>query len=92
MLRREKSTIFLESTEETTVMQLKKVLEGIVKKAPGDIQLYKIDNKDVLLDNKTLGDCGFKAQNAKAQDPAVIGIAFRIGAFDCETTKGRVCD
>ena len=78
MIRREKSTIFLDATEETTVVQLKKMLEGIVKKPPEDLKLYNPSNKDALEDNKTLGDCGYKSQNAKAQDPATIGLAYRI--------------
>lgn len=78
MIRREKSTVFLDATEETTVLQLKKMLEGIVKKPPEDLKLYNPSNKDALEDNKTLGDCGYKSQNAKAQDPATIGLAYRI--------------
>ena len=78
MVRREKLTIFLDATEETTVIQLKKMLEGIVKKPPEDQKLYNIDTKDVLDDAKTLGDCGYKSQNAKAQDPAAIGLAYRL--------------
>ncbi len=78
MIRREKSTIFLDATEETKVIDLKKKLEGIVKKAPEDQKLYNMNSKDELDDNKTLGDCGYKAQSAKAQDPAIIGLSYRI--------------
>lgn len=77
-IRREKTTIFLDATEETTVAQLKKVLQGIVKKSPEDQKLYNTANKEELDDNKTLGDCGYKAHTAKAQDPGAIGMAFRI--------------
>ena len=79
MIRREKTTIFLDATEETTVSQLKKMLEGIVKKPPEDLKLYNPSNKDILEDTKTLGDCGYKSQNAKAQDPATIGLAYKLG-------------
>ena len=79
MIRREKTTIFLDATEETTVSQLKTMLEGIVKKPKDDLKLYNPSNKDVLEDNKTLGDCGYRSQNAKAQDPATIGLAYKIG-------------
>ena len=85
MIRREKTTIFLDATEETTVTQLKKMLEGIVKKQPEDLKLYNPNNKDVLDDSKTLGDCGYKSQNAKAQDPASIGLAFRLSKFIVRT-------
>ena len=81
MIRREKTTIFLDATEETTVLKLKKMLEGIVKKPPEDLKLYNPSNKDVLEDNKTLGDCGYKSQNAKAQDPASVGLAYRLSKF-----------
>lgn len=79
MIRRKKQTIFLDATEETTVSQLKKTLEGITKKSPEEQQLFKMETKDVLDDGKTLGDIGFKASNAKAQDPATIGVRFKIG-------------
>ena len=78
MVRREKQTIFLDATEEDTVLQLKKKLEPIVKRAPEDQRLYNVDTKDPLEDNKTLGDCGYKATTARAQDPASIGLAFRL--------------
>jgi len=31
-----------------------------------------------LDDNKTLGDCGFTSQTARAQAPATIGLAFKL--------------
>ena len=83
MVRREKMTIFLDATEETTVYQLKKMLEGIIKKEPEEQKLYDIDSKEALDDAKTLGDCGYKSQNAKAQDPASIGLAYRSSKWMC---------
>ena len=77
MVRRKKQTLFLDATEETTILQLKKMLEAIMKKAPEDQQLYKVDTKEPLNDSRTLGDCGYKSSIAKAQDPSVIGIRFR---------------
>lgn len=81
MVRREKQTIFLDATEEVTVLQLKKKLEPILKKSPEDQKLYNVDTKDPLEDKKTLGDCGYKATTARAQDPATIGLAYRIGTY-----------
>lgn len=78
MVRREKTTIYLDATEETTVNQLKKMLEPIIKKSPNEQKLYNVDTKDVLDDAKMLGDCGYKSQNAKAQDPGVIGLAYAL--------------
>ena len=40
IVRRKKSTIFLDAKETTTVLDLKKMIEGITKKAPSDQQLY----------------------------------------------------
>ena len=79
MIRRKNTTIMLDATEETTIQQLKKTLEVIVKRPSEDIKLYSIDTNDPLEDNKTLGDCGYKSSNSKAQDPSTIGIALRKG-------------
>ena len=40
MVRRKKTTIFLDAKESTTVLELKKMIEGITKKAPSEQQLY----------------------------------------------------
>ena len=58
--------------------QLKRTLQGIVKKVPEDQKLYNTANKEELDDNKTLGDCGYKSHTAKAQDPGSIGLSYRI--------------
>ena len=81
MIRREKTTIYLDVTEETKVYKLKQMLHGIVKKAPEDQKLYKIASNEVLEDDKTLGDSGYKSQTAKAQDPGTIGLAYRTGTL-----------
>ena len=78
MIRRKKQTLFLDATEETTIGQVKKMLEVIVKKAPDDQQLYKIDTKEPLNDTRTIGDCGYKSSGAKAQDPSMIGLRYRL--------------
>ena len=78
MIRRKKQTLFLDATEETTIIQVKKMLEVIVKKAPEDQQLFKIDTKEPLNDTRTIGDCGYKSSGAKAQDPSVIGLRYRL--------------
>lgn len=79
MVRREKMTIFLEVSEETSVLEVKKMLEPLVKKSPEEQQLYRIDTKKALEDNKTLGDCGYRTQSCKAMDPGCVGLAFKIG-------------
>ena len=81
MIRREKTTIYIDTTEETKVYKLKQMLQGIVKKPPEDQKLYKISSNEVLEDDKTLGDCGYKSQSAKAQDPGTIGLAYKISKW-----------
>ena len=79
MIRRKNQTILLDATEETSIGQLKGSLEAILKKTPDEQQLYKIETHELLDDGRTLGDCGYKSSNAKAQDPATIGLRFKIG-------------
>lgn len=76
MVRRKKTTIFLDAKETTTVLDLKRMIEGITKKSPTDQQIY---NKDdiVMEDDKSLCDYGLTSSAAKAQQPAEVGLAFR---------------
>ncbi|KAJ8253519.1 hypothetical protein COCON_G00201310 [Conger conger] len=76
MIRRLKTTIFTDAKESTTVYELKRIVEGILKRAPDEQRLYKDDQ--LLEDSKTLGDCGFTSQTARPQAPATVGLAFRI--------------
>jgi hypothetical protein len=46
MIRRRKTTIFLDAKENTTVLELKRMIEGITKKSPNEQRLY---NKDDLV-------------------------------------------
>ncbi|XP_053327324.1 elongin-B [Spea bombifrons] len=75
MIRRHKTTIFTDAKESTTVYELKRIVEGILKRPPEDQRLYKDDQ--LLDDSKTLGDCGFTSQTARPQAPATVGLAFR---------------
>ncbi|KAF4106756.1 elongin-B-like [Onychostoma macrolepis] len=76
MIRRHKTTIFTDAKESTTVYELKRIVEGILKRSPEEQRLYK--DEQPLEDNKTLGDCGFTNQTARPQAPATVGLAFRI--------------
>ncbi|CAB4001769.1 transcription elongation factor B polypeptide 2 [Paramuricea clavata] len=80
MVRRAKLTMFLDCTESTTVSELKKMIEGIAKKAPEDQKLFK--DEQSLDDNKTLGDYGFTSQTARPQSPAMIGLACKVEGTD----------
>eukprot|EP00088_Acartia_fossae_P032479 TRINITY_DN33249_c0_g1_i1.p1 TRINITY_DN33249_c0_g1~~TRINITY_DN33249_c0_g1_i1.p1 ORF type:complete len:118 (+),score=43.21 TRINITY_DN33249_c0_g1_i1:27-380(+) len=76
MVRRKKTTIFLDAKETTTVIDLKRMIEGITKQAPSLQQLYNKDDV-VMEDEKLLFDYGLSSVVAKAQQPAEVGLAFR---------------
>ncbi|XP_074875005.1 LOW QUALITY PROTEIN: elongin-B [Buteo buteo] len=77
MIRRHKTTIFTDAKESSTVYdyELKRIVEGILKRPPEEQRLYKDDQ--LLEDTKTLGDCGFTSQTARPQAPATVGLALR---------------
>ena len=52
MIRRQKTTIFTDAKENTSVMELKRILEGILKVAPDNQKLFKDDTE--MEDTKTL--------------------------------------
>ena len=77
MIKRKKLSICLDLKEITPVLEVKKILQGVVKKSPEDIRLV---HKDVILeDNKTMSDCGLNKQSTKAQTPAIVGLVYRVG-------------
>ena len=60
-----------------------------MKQSPEHIGLYNLrtdTTKDNLSDQKTLGDCGYKSGNSKAQDPAPMGMVFLAGEEGGEVT------
>lgn len=75
MVRRTKTSMFLDCKEGNLVIDVKKMIEGIIKRPPEDQRLFK--DEQILDDNKTLGDCGFTNQTSKAQTPAILGLALR---------------
>ncbi|XP_040211763.1 elongin-B isoform X1 [Rana temporaria] len=85
MIRHGKTTIFTDAKENTTVYELKRIVEGILKRAPEDQRLYKDDQ--LLDDNKSLGDCGFTSQTARPQAPATVGLAFRCSGDSFEPLR-----
>lgn len=42
MIRRHKTTIFTDAKESTTVYELKRIVEGVLKRPPEDQKLYKV--------------------------------------------------
>ncbi|XP_077397906.1 elongin-B-like isoform X3 [Festucalex cinctus] len=76
MIRRHKTTIFTDAKESTSVYELKRIVEGILKRPPEDQRLYKDDME--LDDTQTLGNCGFTNHTARPQSPGTVGLAFRL--------------
>ncbi|EDL15863.1 mCG117175, isoform CRA_a [Mus musculus] len=77
VIRHKKTTIFTDAMESSTVWELKRIIEGIMKRPPEEQLLFK-DNQ--LLDEmKTLRECGFTFQVARPETPATVGLAFRTG-------------
>ena len=77
MIRRKKQTIFTDAKDTTTVYEIKKIVEGILKKSPDDQRLYSKDNV-VMEDQKQLSEYGYSSTTAKAQSPETIGLSYRI--------------
>jgi len=75
MIRRKNTTIFSDAKETTTVHELKKIIEGILKSPPENQRLYKEDA--IMEDSKFLSDYGLTGSTAKAQTPATVGLAVR---------------
>ena len=84
MIRRNKTTIFADAKETTTVFEVKKMIEGILKKAPEDQRLYKISKEQhiAMEDSKPLSDYGYTHSSARAQLPEAIGLVYRTGEND----------
>ncbi|XP_034966616.1 LOW QUALITY PROTEIN: elongin-B-like [Zootoca vivipara] len=76
MIRRHKTTIFTDAKESSTVYELKRIVEGVLKRPPEEQRLLYKDDQ-LLDDGKTLGDCGFTSQTARPQALATVGLAFR---------------
>ena len=80
MVRRKKLTIFLDAKENTSVYDVKRMIEGITKRKPEEQMLYKDDGSgkwDTPLGNdKFLADYNLDASTAKAQLPATLGLSF----------------
>ncbi|XP_055382913.1 elongin-B [Condylostylus longicornis] len=87
MIRRQKTTIFTDAKENTTVSELKRMIEGILKVKPSDQILYNKDNIP-MEDEQTLLYYGITMSTAKAQAPAQLGLAIRLNnvatpEFEC---------
>lgn len=79
MVRRKKTTIFLDAKENTPVSELKKMISGILKVDPVDQLLYYKTNDmyEAMSDRRTLIEYGINSSTAKAQHQATVGLAIR---------------
>jgi len=82
MVRRKKTSMFFDAKETTTVHELKRMIEGLLKIAPDDQQLWRDDQ--IMEDKKTLAEYGLTSTTARAQTPASIGLASRTGDGEYE--------
>lgn len=71
MVRRHKTTIFLDTKENATVADVKRMLAGIIKRPPED---QKLNYDKVTLDDREELRHYFQA---RAQNPAMIGLMLR---------------
>ena len=74
MVRRKKTTIFLDAKENTTIGEVKRIIHGITKVKPEGQKLFYKDEE--LEDHKQLSDYSLTVNTAKAQAPATIGLAY----------------
>eukprot|EP00794_Sanderia_malayensis_P014175 gene14175-15654_t len=77
MVKRKNLSMFLDGKVSTTVLEVKKMIQGITRKLPEEQQLYLYKEDKVMEDNKTLGDYGLTNQSAKAQLPALLAVAYK---------------
>lgn len=71
MVRRHKTTIFLDTKENATVADVKRMLAGIIKKPPEDQRLSY--ERQILDDREELRHYF----QARAQNPAMLGLILR---------------
>ncbi|GAB1296652.1 Elongin B-like [Apodemus speciosus] len=81
MIRHQETTIFTEAKESSKVLELKFIVEGILKRPPEEQRLFK-DNQ-LLDETKTLRECGLTSRVAMPHAPVTVGLALRAGdAFE----------
>ncbi|VDM69380.1 unnamed protein product [Strongylus vulgaris] len=79
---REKQHVFCDAKDTAPVLELKRIVEGVLKIPVTDQVLVRLlddstTNFQPLDDKKTLAESGFSANNAKAQAPAMVALMFR---------------
>lgn len=78
MVRRQKLTLFIDAKESSTVLELKKIIEGITKVPASNIRLIVDSTKQAMDDeNQTLADCSLSGSIAKAYSPTLLYLCYR---------------
>jgi len=77
MIRRQKTTIFTDAKENTTILELKKMIQGILQVPPEDQRLTNEMGDEVYRDDKQLSEYNMLGTNSKAHHPASVGLALR---------------
>ncbi|KAK9883408.1 hypothetical protein WA026_001581 [Henosepilachna vigintioctopunctata] len=86
MVRRKKLTIFIDAKDTTTLLELKKIIEGILKVYPRNQRLYSREN-NVMEDEKQLQEYGLNSNTAKVQNPGTVGLTVRDENGDLESLE-----
>ncbi|PIO65185.1 hypothetical protein TELCIR_13162 [Teladorsagia circumcincta] len=79
---REKQHVFCDAKDSAPVLELKRIIEGVLKIPVTDQVLVRLlddttTNFQPLDDKKTLAESGFNVNNAKAQTPAMVALMMR---------------
>ncbi|CAH8443036.1 unnamed protein product [Schistosoma rodhaini] len=75
VVRRKKTTIHLSAKETSLVLEVKKMIEGILKVKPEDQMLLK--HQTEMDDEKSLSYYNLNSQTARAHTPATLGLCLR---------------
>lgn len=85
MIRRQKLTLFVDAKESATVLELKKIIEGITKVPHTSVRLIVDSTKQPMDDdNQTLTDCGLTGTVAKAYSPTLLYLCYRKAGSETE--------
>ncbi|VDP27856.1 unnamed protein product [Echinostoma caproni] len=80
VVRRKKTTIHLNAKETISVLEVKRMIEGILKVPPENQMLLK--HLTEMEDDKTLGYYNLNGQTARAHTPASLGLCLRDPGMD----------
>jgi hypothetical protein len=75
MIRRHKTTIFTDAKESSTVFELKRIVEGILKRPPEEQRLYKVRRAGVAVARAGVQTGHLTRRSLdRAEEPAASGL------------------